>query len=82
MTWWQSCAQVQSDSSRRVARHQCFLKGHPRVKPCCLALLPGPAADTTLFVYGNVEVKNVVTAKFGPGIQFEVPTAPLNIIAS
>lgn len=37
------------------------------------ALLSGPAAHTTLFVYGNVEVKNLVTAKFGPGIQFEVP---------
>lgn len=37
------------------------------------ALLPGPAEDMTLFVYGNVEVTNLVTAKFGPGIQFEVP---------
>ena len=36
------------------------------------ALLPGPAEDMTLFVYGNVEVKNLVTAKSGPGIQFEV----------
>lgn len=46
------------------------------------ALLPGPAADTTLFVYGSVEVKNLVTAKFGLGIQFEVPTAPLHMKAS
>lgn len=44
------------------------------------ALLPGPAADTALFVYGNVEVKNLVTAKFGPGIQFEVPKLPLNVL--
>ena len=36
------------------------------------ALLPGTANDLALFVYGNVEVKNLVAAKFGPGIQFEV----------
>lgn len=36
------------------------------------ALLSGSGEDMTLFVYGNVEIKNLVTAKFGPGIQFEV----------
>ena len=36
------------------------------------AMLPGTANDLALFVYGNVEVKNLVAAKFGPGIQFEV----------
>ena len=36
------------------------------------AVLPGPADDMSLFVYGNVEVKNLVTARTGPGIQFEV----------
>lgn len=41
------------------------------------AQLPGAANDLALFVYGNVEVKNLVAAKFGPGIQFEVLQTPL-----
>ena len=36
------------------------------------ALLSGPAADTTLFVW-QCGGQDLVTAKFGPGIQFEVP---------
>lgn len=35
------------------------------------AVLPGAAEDMSLYVYGNVEVKNLVTAMFGPGIHFE-----------
>lgn len=46
------------------------------------ALLPGPAEDMILFVYGNVEAKNLVTAKFGPGIQYEVQGTALYVIES
>lgn len=36
------------------------------------AALPGTNEDISLYVYGNVEVKNLVTPKFGAGVQFEV----------
>ncbi len=36
------------------------------------ANLPGIDDDMSLFVYGNVEIKNLMTAKFGAGVQYEV----------
>ncbi|KAL0023688.1 hypothetical protein WJX79_001943 [Trebouxia sp. C0005] len=36
------------------------------------ANLPGTDDDMSLFVYGNVEIKNLMTAKFGAGVQYEV----------
>lgn len=29
--------------------------------------------DLSLFVYGNLTIKNLITTKFGPGVQYEVP---------
>ena len=28
--------------------------------------------DLSLYVYGNVTIKNLITTKFGPGVQYEV----------
>lgn len=36
------------------------------------ANLPGIDDDMSLFVYGNVEIKILMTAKFGAGVQYEV----------
>ncbi len=39
--------------------------------------------DLSLFVYGNVEVKDLITTKFGAGIQFEVGhSADLGLLAN
>ena len=70
------------DSARRFEQAGGIASALPKGATSGSVILPGTNDNMSLFVYGNVEIKDIVTTKFGAGVLYEVSTGGILLVLS